>query len=278
MSRRLVYAVGVATILALAACASGSSDGGSSDGGPADPGSDSPTTSAASEVSAESLEGNTYVSTAVTGRDLAADSAIELTFSDGQLTVVAGCNTIGSTYEIDDGTLSFTGEPRSTMMACSEDLTAQDQWLITWLTDGVGITASALGLSLSGDGVTIDVAQGGAPVESVLVGPVWTLASTSQDDEAVTVPPSVQAPTLEFAGDGGVAVFAGCNSGSTSATTTGDTITFMPVPLTEMACEEPTMALEATVAAVLDGDVAYVLDGNQLTLSKGTISLIYSGS
>ena len=275
MSKRLMYTVGLLTLLSLAACSSSTSDD-TSDGSST---SESPSTTAGgSDTYADDLEGTSYGSTATVGRDLVADSTVELTFSDGQMTVIAGCNTIGGSVEVIDGTLAFSGEPRSTMMACSEDLTAQDQFLIGWFTDGVAVTASALGLTLAGGEVTIEFTKGGASLASDLMGPVWTLETTTSLDEVIPVPASVRAPTLEFAEDGGVTIFAGCNSGGTTATTTEDMITFQPVRLTEMACEEPAMALEAAVTAVLDADVTYVLEGKQLTITKGSTALTFAGS
>ena len=72
---------------------------------------------------------NTYVSTEVTGHELVADSQIRLTVEDDNLSVNAGCNTMFAPYELTDDSLMWTSDPASTMMGCSDELTAQDQWL-----------------------------------------------------------------------------------------------------------------------------------------------------
>jgi heat shock protein HslJ len=107
---------------------------------------------------------------------------------------------------------------------------------------------------------------------------VWTLETTTVGGTASSVPASVQAPTLRVAADGAVEVFAGCNTGGSTVTTTADTITFEPMRLTRMACAEDANALEATVSLTLDGELTYVIEGNQLTLTKGDTSLTFAGS
>jgi heat shock protein HslJ len=92
------------------------------------------------------------------------------------------------------------------------------------------------------------------------------------------VPAAVRAPTLTFTADGDVDVFAGCNTGGAAVTTTADTITFEPMRLTRMACEDAANALEATVSTTLDGAVGYVVEGNQLTLTNGDTSLTFAGN
>ena len=45
-------------------------------------------------------------------------------FSDGNISVAAGCNTLNGTYTIEGGVL-HTSELAATLMACDADLTAQ---------------------------------------------------------------------------------------------------------------------------------------------------------
>jgi heat shock protein HslJ len=109
------------------------------------------------DLSEEALDGNVYESTEVSGHDLVPDTAITLTFEDGNLAVAAGCNTQSSSYDVVGETMKWTGEPISTLMACSDELTAQDQWLNEIFTDGVDASL---------DGETLKVTSG--DVEIVL--------------------------------------------------------------------------------------------------------------
>ncbi|HWJ98126.1 MAG TPA: META domain-containing protein, partial [Acidimicrobiales bacterium] len=78
-----------------------------------------------------------FVSSEVTGYDLAPDSELTFTFDGGTLSVNAGCNTMSSGFSIDDRVLAWTGAPAATMMACDEAHTAQDAWITGLLTKGM---------------------------------------------------------------------------------------------------------------------------------------------
>ena len=106
----------------------------------------------------DDLEGTTYVSTSVTGHDLVAGSTINLSFEGPRMQLSAGCNIMSAAYDVTDGTLAWTGEPAATMMACPDDLMAQDQWLIELFQDGVTATSDGSTLTLANDEVTIELA------------------------------------------------------------------------------------------------------------------------
>ena len=60
-------------------------------------------------------------------RTLVEGSTITLLLDDGQAGGMGGCNSYGTTYEIENGTISF-GEVTSTLKACAdEQVTEQEQ-------------------------------------------------------------------------------------------------------------------------------------------------------
>jgi heat shock protein HslJ len=120
---------------------------------------DSSASASGSAVTVDELEGTTYVSTGVTGYDLAEGSTINLSFEGPRMQVSAGCNIMSAAYDVTDGTLAWTGEPAATMMACSDDLMAQDQWLIELFQGGVTATSDGSTLTLANDEVTIELAS-----------------------------------------------------------------------------------------------------------------------
>ena len=63
-------------------------------------------------------------------------------------------------------------------------------------------------------------------------------------------------------------VDTGCNTGSSTVEVTDTTITFGPLALTRMACDEELTRLEASVVLVLDGEVTYEISGNTLSIRK----------
>ncbi|WP_395656043.1 META domain-containing protein [Nocardioides sp.] len=113
-------------------------------------GSDGESGREGSPPTTDELDNTTYTSVEVTGHKLVEESSITLTFQDGNLAVEAGCNTQTAGYGVTDGTLKWTGPAASTMKACSDELTAQDQWLAGLFTDGVKADLNNKTLTLSG--------------------------------------------------------------------------------------------------------------------------------
>ena len=165
----------------LAACGDDASSGGA-EPLPSDSatGSDSPSETATSSVSPAVLA-NTYVSTEVTGHELVADSQIRLTFEDDNLSVNAGCNTMFAPYELTDESLMWTSDPASTMMGCSDELMAQDQWLAELFTTGVAVAADGATLTLTSDDVTIVMTRAPDADLQGVFGKTWSAVATMFD-------------------------------------------------------------------------------------------------
>lgn len=112
----------------------------------------------APEVTAEVLDGTSWVSTNVAGYDLVEDTQVTLSFDRDQLGMSGGCNQLSSGYEVADSRLTLTGEVASTMMACDEALEAQDQWLASLFEDGADLTLAG-GLIVVVDEVEIELVE-----------------------------------------------------------------------------------------------------------------------
>ncbi|MCK0115454.1 heat shock protein HslJ [Isoptericola sp. CG 20/1183] len=74
------------------------------------------------------VAGRTFVVTDVVGRELAGGSPIVLAFTEDSVGAQPGCNSMSAPATWDDGTLRLTGEMRSTLMACSDELMDQETW------------------------------------------------------------------------------------------------------------------------------------------------------
>ncbi len=262
-----------AVVLGLAAC--GSDDDSSSTTEPSS-GATEPAP-AETDLSADALDGRTFTSTDVEGKELVDGSTLTFSFEGDMLGVNAGCNQQTTSYEIDGTTLRWTGVPAATMMACSDELMAQDTWVTELLTAGVEASLEGASLTMVSGGVTV-VAEEQAAEELPIVGTAWALESITTGETVSSVPVDVEAPTLSFADDGTVEVYAGCNRGGTTATIAedGSTITFDPIATTKMACSPAAMDLEAQVLAVLDGEVQASTADGQLTLTNGDTALTYT--
>ena len=107
------------------------------------------------------LEGKTWVAHEIVDpdRQLVSGSSLTMTFSADSLSANAGCNTLHGAASVQDDEL-VASQLASTMMACEEDLMAQDTWLSDFLTSKPTIEHSDDDLWLSqGDTVIHLVAE-----------------------------------------------------------------------------------------------------------------------
>lgn len=244
---------------------------------------DEPSGATTSAVAAADLDGRTFVSTSISGRELVAGTRLTIGFDAGTLAVAAGCNTLSGGYAIEDGTLRWTSEPVQTLIGCEPALQRQDEWLTELFADGLGASVSGADLRLTGGDVVLELREGAAPGAGTLppiAGTTWTLESISgRGDTVASVPAGVEAPTLRIGEDGTAELFAGCNRGSASAQLRDDGfVVFGPPTLTEMACDEAAMRVERVVKTVLRGRVALGFEGDRLSAAKDGRRLTFSPS
>lgn len=244
-------------LVLLLALLAGCGTAGDAGGAPAD--EEDPTTQeqTAVPVTMTDLEGRTFVSTEVAGHDLVEGSEVTLSVEEGNLSVSGGCNTMFGAATVEEGLLRWASEPATTLMACADELEAQDRWLQGLLRDGVRAGLADDELVLRSGDLTItlvarDAGEAAADLEGLL-GRSWVVVETIADGVVEPVPSGVRPPTLEVAADGAAQLFTGCNSGRTRVTVEGDTLSFEPPATTRMACDEAANAVERRVLAVLDG-------------------------
>ncbi len=229
-----------------------------------------------------SLVGRTFLSTGSAGFELVEGTTVRIEFRDGTLSASAGCNLLGGGYRIDGDTLRIDGGLSMTEMACEEALMDQDTRFVDLLLAGpiVALDGDTLVLTATDASITFldrEVADPDRPMEST----VWTLI-TIIDGESASSTPMDATSTLTFvngidATDGTAVVATGCNTGSATVSLGEGTITFGPLALTKMACEQPLMDLESSVLSVLSGDVTFEIEARTLTItsSSGSAGLQY---
>lgn len=100
-----------------------------------------------------------------------------------------------------------------------------------------------------------------APASNALAGTVWRL----QDLGGQAAMPDVEA-TLQFEDGGRVSGRASCNQFGGSATISSETITFEPLILTRMACEDAIMAQEDRYVRALEAAQRYTINGDELLI------------
>jgi heat shock protein HslJ len=228
------------------------------------------------------LDDTSWIATSVTEggqpRALVPGSQVRVDFADGNISISAGCNGMGGSYTLSEDAELSAGTLTGTMMACDQPLMDQDRWLsetvfaspLVASVDGETLTLSREGLEL----VLTDRAK--ASPDASLGGTTWQLDGVRSGESVSSIPTGTTPPTFSLAADGTVTLHTGCNSGSTTATVSGSTITFGPVTTTRKACAEKAgRQTEAAILAVLDGAVEWSVSEKTLTLTKAEQGLVY---
>lgn len=257
MKSRLAVSLIVLAGLGVAAC--GSDDSGGSSGSVASGNEPGP---AADVPAAADLDNRSFLSSEVTGHELVDGTQIQLAFEANAVAANAGCNGLSGGFSIDED--AFTAGPFAmTQMACDQALMDQDMWLGEFLSGLPRISLVGTTLTLQGTDATVVFEElQNAPVE----GTTWIVSGTVANEAVSSVPAGAEA-SLVFT-DGSVQVHTGCNTGSGDAEVAVVGINFGPIATTRMACTPELNELEASVLAVLDGDVAYQVTGDTLSLRK----------
>lgn len=227
------------------------------------------------------LDGRTFLSTGVTDggapRSLVADTRIRLSFSDGQLGVSAGCNTMGGTYRLDGSALRFEGGAM-TEMGCDPERHRQDDWLSELLAARPTVTLAGNDLVLTAGSVVVrlldrEVADPDLP----LVGTIWRVDGIVAGGVASSVPQGAVA-TLQFMPDGRLAVATGCNAVGARYEADGQSLRITELVTTDMACADPAGAMESAVVGVLGAErLRYTIEAGGLTLDAGASGLTLIG-
>jgi heat shock protein HslJ len=257
-----------ALALSLAACGDDTTDSGSTD-----------TSAAAGSGTAAAVEGRTYVSQSATGFTLVDGSDVRLTFDSGQLAANAGCNSMSGGYTITDGKLVVEALA-STMMACEQPLMDQETAVSTFLSSSPAITADGDTLTLTDGTITMEFLDREiADPDKPLADTSWTVSGIISSDAMSSTTAGTAADitfTLDADGKGTAAVNAGCNTGSADVTVTDTAITFGPMALTKMMCDDAAMQLETAVTTTLTGETTYEIEASSLTIMSGASGLTFT--
>ncbi len=194
----------------------------------------------------------------------------------GELAGSTGCNRFTGTYEQSGADLSIT-TGAMTEMACLGPVAEQETAVIAAL----GMVATA---AVTSDNLVLKDAQGAelltyAPGLAALEGTSWTATGINNGKEAVVSDATTSAVTAEFGTDNVLSGFGGCNSyTSTWTTTQPDGLTIGPLGSTLKLCEQEVQDTENQYFAALAKVTTYQLEGNQLTLrdADGATQVTYT--
>ncbi|MEZ5087337.1 MAG: META domain-containing protein [Tessaracoccus sp.] len=266
---RLLGPLGAACLLLLASCAPNPHVTVSPEA--------SPSTQMASEPTTEPL---TVVDTswevvAIQGAQTVPSARPTLNFIDGEYDGNSGCNGYGGFYTQNGTALSFS-DPRSTLIACDEELNEQEAALYAVLptVKGARTTADGAELTDAQGEVALSLAElapdGDQPLEST----TWVLTGIARD-EAVTAVADAGPVTLVI--DDGTLTVQACNTITGEVTIEETTLSLGELTATERACESEEQTLqEGLIRAALESVSSFTLEGSTLTLVTGQGSLFFS--
>ena len=260
----------------LAGCGSSDDGAGGSDSTSTSTPTSRPSPSSTPVAAVADLDGATYESTGVAGHELASTEPLRMTFEGDTMSVSAGCNTLFGEYDVTNGTLAWSGEPASTMVACEPALTDQDVWLADLFTTGVEAATDGSNLTLTSEDVVIELADVAEPNLEELLGQTWTVRGIVVDGVTSRVPSGMRKPRLVVSKSGLSRLDTGCNTGRTRVTVDGETLTFAPPTVTRQACPAPERGVERAVLAVVDGPSDHVwYRASTLVVTKGNRGLVF---
>jgi heat shock protein HslJ len=161
----------------------------------------------------------------------------------------AGCNQyIAPVVSMDPG-LTF-GQIATTMKACPEPQMAFEQQYLTSLATVADYSISGQTLSLlDGSGTAVLEFEAGAPAT---IEGAWVVTGYNNGNEGVETPPDELGLTADFAPDGTISGFGGCNNFGGGYSYTDTTIAIGPLHATMMFCEGQPSTIEAQYLAALE--------------------------
>jgi heat shock protein HslJ len=199
-------------------------------------------------------------------------TSMNLSFSEGDIRLNAGCNTLAGPYSLCDGNLCVS-ELSTTDIGCDQALHAQDEWLADFITSTPSVDYAPPRITLASDGVTLtflDAEQ--ADPDRTLTERVWNFDTQISNGSASNLPLTNPA-TIEFNDDGTFVGFDSCNSMSGTYVADPSTLTFSDVSSTERKCDTD-VAFQAYFKQFFQaGSCSYSIDANRLTLMQAEIGL-----
>ena len=116
----------------------------------------------AARLSLDDLDGRAFASVRVDGHQLVRDTQVRLGFDGDALQANAGCNHLFGTLALEGDTLT-TSNLGGTEMGCPDGLADQDAWLSEFLAAGPEVALDGETLTLSKDGVVIELVEQEVP-------------------------------------------------------------------------------------------------------------------
>jgi heat shock protein HslJ len=201
-----------------------------------------------------------------------ANTTVRLSFQRGELSISAGCNSMGGPFEVEKGELVLRGLSTTDIGCLAPGVSAQDEFLGEFVSSRPALALDGTKLTLRGAQATlVFVDREVADPDRPLAGPAWTVDTWIQD--AALGSGSIRgSTTLEFTSEGTLLIEAVCHSGSGRYTVSGDKLTLTNIDLMDKECSGASTDAQ-TFAVVKDGALMFEIEADRLTLTRGDLGL-----
>ena len=213
------------------------------------------------------LTGTVWSLSTLRDQTLVTSSNISAIFtSNGKIGGSSGCNSYSGTYTVDGDEIQISSPLASTLIACPEEIAAQETAYLATL-------AEVRTYSISGNQLTLnDASQKSLLVYEAqsqdLSKTSWQATGYNNGKQAVVSVMAGTSLTATFGTDGTLSGNSGCNEYNGPYKVDGNRITIGPLVSTRMACSSPegVMEQEALYQAALQSAAVYRIESNTLEL------------
>ena len=224
------------------------------------------------------LAGTSWTVTTINGGSVIANAAPTLAFStDGHVTGTTGCNDYSALFSVEGDRMTVGGLGVAQKL-CEGAHGEQEAAFLNGLGGAASWHATETG-DLEIDGAaTIRATTGVAATKppptpgAALGGTAWDLTEMGGTADFAHL-----VPTIEFAADGTVSGFAGCNTFSGTFKTDGGALMLGPLATTNIGCQRPASEVESMYLTALAGVSKWTILAEGVLALGGSVPLRYAG-
>ena len=231
------------------------------------------------DVEGMDLTGLSYVLESSEGYTLVEGSTLFLNFTEtakGEafFSVSTGCNGIDGSYSIDEGVMSVD-MMGITDMWCSDELNAQEDWLLEFFRSPLVVEQSGDWLFIeNGDAMLTFLDKKVATPDLSLTEGLWSI-DTIIEGKGMSTSSIEEYPVMWFSDDGTFGFSSACTEIEGAYVASGDLLSLSTVLLTIIECNDAeAVSFDAPIIEFIDdGEFSYSIDASRITITQGSYGI-----